>query len=81
MELYTVDSIADGLAVLMLRRDETVRFIISREDIPGAREGDIISAEIVAGQVVRFQVESEETDTVRARLKAKLERIKNRPGL
>lgn len=80
MEKYTVDSIADGLAVLLLRADESIRVTVSQWELPEVREGAIISAEIAAGRVVHFQVEAEETDAVRARIQAKLDRLKNRPG-
>lgn len=80
MEKYTVDSISDGMAALLLRKDETVRCTVSLQQLPGVREGDIISAEISSGQVVRFRIEEGETEAARARIKAKLEKLKKRSG-
>lgn len=80
MERYTVDSIADGMVSLLLRRDEAVRCTISQEQLPGVREGDIISAEIRGTMVNRFRLETGETESVKARIEEKLQRLKNRSG-
>lgn len=78
MERYTVDSITDGMVSLLLRRDEAVRCTVSQEQLPGVREGDIISVEIRGTMVSRFRLEAGETESVKARIEEKLQRLKNR---
>lgn len=78
MELYTVDSIGDGVARLLLRRDESIVVSVPSHELPGVREGDIISAEIEAGRVVRFVLEEAETAAAKERIEAKLAKLKKR---
>jgi hypothetical protein len=80
MEKYTVDSVSDGQVTLLLRSDEIVRVVVPVEQLPGVRESDIISAEIAADKVIRFSVESGETADVKAKIQARLDKLKNRPG-
>ncbi len=80
MELYTVDSIGDGMARLLLRRDEAIVLMVPSQELPGVGEGDIISAEIVAGRVIRFVLEEEKTAAAKERIEAKLAKLKNRSG-
>jgi len=80
MEKYTVDSISDGVIVLLLRKDETVKIMISQDQLPRVREGDIITAEISTGIVHGFKIEVDETMATKAIIQAKLDKLKNRPG-
>lgn len=80
MELYTVDSVRDDVVRLLLRRDEAVVLSLPHRELSGVREGDIISAEIVQGAVIRFALEKEETEAARKRIKAKLAKLKNPSG-
>ena len=74
-----MDSISAGMATLLLRTNETIRIVVPVEQLPGVGESDIISAVINAGQVMRFSVETEETDELKVKIKAKLDKLKNRP--
>ncbi|MGI6365335.1 MAG: hypothetical protein ACOX2G_06290 [Bacillota bacterium] len=78
MELYTVDSVSDGIIRLLLCRDETVRVEILQSALPGVQEGDIISAEIVQGALVNWAKDQEARAAAMARIGEKLERLKNR---
>ena len=78
MELYTVDSVSDGIIRLLLCRDETVRVEILQSALPGVQEGDIISAEIVQGALVNWSKDQEARAAAMARIGEKLERLKNR---
>lgn len=78
MELYTVDSVSDGIIRLLLCRDETVRVEILQSALPGVQEGDIISAEIVQGALVNWAKDQEARVAAMARIGEKLERLKNR---
>jgi hypothetical protein len=78
VELYTVDSVSDGIIRLLLCRDETVRVEILQSALPGVQEGDIISAEIVQGALVNWAKDQEARVAAMARIGEKLERLKNR---
>jgi hypothetical protein len=78
VELYTVDSVSDGIIRLLLCRDETVRVEILQSALPGVQEGDIISAEIVQGALVNWAKDQEARAAAMARIGEKLERMKNR---
>jgi hypothetical protein len=78
VELYTVDSVSDGIIRLLLCRDETVRVEILQSALPGVQEGDIISAEIVQGALVNWAKDQEARAAAMARIGEKLERLKNR---
>jgi len=80
MDLYTVDSVRGGIIRLLLRRDENFKIELPQHELPGVQEGDIISAEIVAGSLIRFAMEEEETTATRSRIQAKLDKLKNRSG-
>lgn len=80
MQLYTVDSVRDGVVRLLLRGDETCMFEFPERELPDVQEGDIISAEIVDGSLIRFALEEAETANARSRIKEKLAELKKRLG-
>jgi|GEM_PF-5327125 len=80
MEKYTVDSVRDGRVTLLLRRDESVKIVLPQAQLPGVQESDIISAAISQGRVEDFKIEKAETQAVKVKIQAKLDKLKNRPG-
>ncbi|MTI94586.1 MAG: DUF3006 domain-containing protein [Firmicutes bacterium] len=79
MKLYTVDSITQGLARLLLREAEQVQHVVPVADLPkGTGEGDIIEAEIVDGQIVRALSKPDETLAQKQKIQAKLDKLKRK---
>lgn len=67
----SLDRIEEGLAVLLLRDDESVRFTLPRALLPrNAREGDILEI------AVRRDVAA--TEEVRRRVAERIERMRRR---
>lgn len=67
----SLDRVEEGLAVLLLREDESVRFTLPVALLPGdAREGDILE------MTVRRDVAS--TEEARQRVAERIERLKRR---
>lgn len=78
MELYTVDKISDGLVTLLLRRDEAVRTVVPVEQLLGVREGDLIRISFANGRVESYQVDIEKTSAQKAKIQAKLDKLKEK---
>jgi len=69
----SLDRVEEGLAVLLLREDESVRFTLPVALLPGdAREGDILE------MTVRRDVEA--TEAARQRVAERIARLKSRSG-
>jgi len=67
----SLDRVEEGLAVLLLRDDESVRFTLPRALLPqNAREGDILEI------AIRRDVAA--TDEVRRRVAERIERMRRR---
>jgi len=69
----SLDRIEEGLAVLLLREDESVRFTLPRPLLPGdAREGDILEI------TVRRDIAA--TEEARRRVAERIARLRERGG-
>ncbi|WP_292520494.1 DUF3006 domain-containing protein [Methanoculleus sp.] len=69
----SLDRIEEGLAVLLLREDESVRFTLPRSLLPpDAREGDILEV------AIRRDVAA--TEAARRRVAERIERLRARGG-
>ena len=67
----SLDRVEEGLAVLLLREDESVRFTLPRTLLPqGAREGDILEV------VIRRDVAA--TEEARRRVAERIERMRGK---
>jgi hypothetical protein len=67
----SLDQVEEGLAVLLLREDESVRFTLPRALLPpGAREGDILEV------VIRRDVAA--TEEARRRVAERIERMRGK---
>ncbi len=76
---YTVDRIEEDLAVLLLRRDETVRYDIPLEQLPpGITEGDILLACIEEGNVVSVTMLETEKVNQQEKIKRKIQNLIDR---
>ncbi|MCT8337363.1 DUF3006 domain-containing protein [Methanoculleus sp. Afa-1] len=69
----SLDRFEEGLAVLLVREEERVRFTLPRSLLPaGAREGDILEV------AVRRDVAA--TEAARQRVSERIARLKSRSG-
>ncbi|MDN7013506.1 DUF3006 domain-containing protein [Methanoculleus sp. FWC-SCC3] len=67
----SLDRVEEGLAVLLLREDESIRFTLPRSLLPpGAREGDILE--------VAIRRDVAETEAARRRVAERIERLRKR---
>lgn len=67
----SLDRVEEGLAVLLLREDESVRFTLPRSLLPpGAREGDILA--------IAIRRDVAETEEARQRVAERIERLRKR---
>ncbi|WP_292366181.1 MULTISPECIES: DUF3006 domain-containing protein [unclassified Methanoculleus] len=67
----SLDRVEEGLAVLLLREDESVRFTLPRSLLPpGAREGDIL--------MIAIRRDVAETEEARQRVAERIERLRKR---
>ncbi|MDK2890348.1 MAG: hypothetical protein PWR21_980 [Methanoculleus sp.] len=67
----SLDRVEEGLAVLLLREDESVRFTLPRSLLPpGAREGDIL--------MIAIRRDVAETEGARQRVAERIERLRKR---
>ena len=67
----SLDRVEEGLAVLLVREDESIRFTLPRSLLPeDAREGDILAV------TVRRDVEA--TEAARQRVAERIARLKSR---
>lgn len=69
----SLDRVEEGLAVLLVREDESISFTLPRSLLPpGAREGDILE--------VTFHRDVAETEAARKRIAERIARLKSRSG-
>lgn len=67
----SLDRVEEGLAVLLLREDESIRFTLPRSLLPsGAREGDILE--------VAIRRDVAETEEARRRVAERIARLRKR---
>lgn len=79
MKKYTVDSISDGVVILLLHGNENKQLVSHIDDLPkNIREGDIILAKTDHGIVVDATILEKETRKQQANVVDLLEKLKNR---
>ena len=67
----TLDRVEEGLAILLVREDESVRLTLPRSLLPsGAREGDILE--------VAIRRDTAATEEARQRVAERIERLRKR---
>jgi len=76
MKQAVVDRFEGDYAVLLLEGKETA-LNVPRQQLPQkTREGDYLQVELVDGQVVTVELDPKATEQARARIQAKLERLR-----
>ncbi|MDT8858832.1 DUF3006 domain-containing protein [Alkalihalobacillus sp. MEB130] len=79
MSIYTVDSVEDGIAHLLLREDESVSLYVKQEQLPGVSEGDLIEADVnKEGIVASFRKLEQETKQARAKARELLQKLREK---
>ncbi|MCL7747999.1 DUF3006 domain-containing protein [Halalkalibacter alkaliphilus] len=66
MAIYTVDSVEDGIAHLLLRENESISIHVEAEQLPGIKEGDIIEAKVTGRKVTSFKKLEKQTNNAKA---------------
>ena len=79
MEKAVVDRIVDMRRAVLLVGDNEVEKIVSVDKLPpGAGEGTWLRVEFEGDELVVAEVDAEETARVKARITAKMERLRQR---
>lgn len=79
MEKAVVDRIVDKRHAVLLVGENEVEKIVSVDKLPaGAGEGTWLIVEFEGDELVAAEVDAEETARVRARITAKMERLRQR---
>jgi len=81
MERYTLDRIEDGVAVLLLRSDETIQKNIQASLLPGGvKEGDILEIKFDGDKIQKASILKSETEDAKKKAQDLLQKIldKNR---
>ena len=77
---YTVDEIINSrFAVLLDRKDESIKLDISLTDIPiKVKEGDILNIEFKDNKIVFAEIDKEETKKARKEVKDLIDELKKK---
>ena len=79
MEKAVVDRIVDKRHAVLLVGENEVEKIVSADKLPpGAGEGTWLRVEFEGDELVAAEVDAEETARVKARITAKMERLRQR---
>ena len=79
MEKAVVDRIVDKRHVVLLVGENELEKIVSVDKLPpGAGEGTWLRVEFEGDDLVAAEVDAEETEQVKARITAKMERLRQR---
>lgn len=77
--MYTIDSITEAKARLLLREDESKSVVVALEQLPpGVREGDILDLTLDGQTVIAATILKVETAAVKKRVESLLEKLKNK---
>lgn len=77
--MYTIDSITEAKARLLLREDESKSIVVALEQLPpGVREGDILDLTLDGQTVIAATILKVETAAVKKRVESLLEKLKNK---
>ncbi|HBX23659.1 MAG TPA: DUF3006 domain-containing protein [Desulfotomaculum sp.] len=79
MTQYTIDSITDNKARILLRADESKSLVIDLVELPpNIKEGDIIELTIDGQRVLDAKVLTDATTAAKKRVETLLEKLKNK---
>lgn len=79
-EKYTVDRFEGELAVLLLRKDESIQKDVPRSQLPDqTKEGDILEVQFLDdGKIVQANILANETESAKKRADDLLQKILNK---
>ncbi|HLQ73087.1 MAG TPA: DUF3006 domain-containing protein [Bacillota bacterium] len=77
MKKYTVDSISEGKATLLLREDEAIHVVVDTNELPkNVAEGHILNVSFTEeNKVKQVDILKEETERAKERAEALLQKI------
>ena len=77
--MYTVDSITENKARLLLREDESKSIIVAIDQLPpGVKEGDILELTFDGQNVIAATILIDETAAAKKIVESLLEKLKNK---
>ena len=77
--MYTVDSITENKARLLLREDESKSIVVAIDQLPpGVKEGDILDMTLDGQNVIAATILRDETAAAKKRVESLLEKLKNK---
>jgi len=76
---YTLDRYEGDVGVLLLKGDESQELLVSKDQLQGAEEGDILFVELGEGNEIKsVEILKEETKITKKMVDDLLERLKNK---
>lgn len=76
--MYTIDSITENQAKLLLREDESQSIVVVLDQLPpGVREGDILDLAFDGQNIIAATVLKDETAAARKRVESLLEKLQS----